>query len=175
MKSIAGCLAVVLLLLAGPALAQTAPAGNEHPQSPTLSQAAGQIVNPFGDPPTAISATDRKRAFSKEVNLEPLRTLAVFHAGRAKIIDTLARETVQHITGRSRFADYLTVNGKPTENKYDPIFTFFDLLIDPAYYLDKPLIHVEFLPLRERYLELEFAKDAGAQERWKKQIGRAHV
>jgi cytochrome c-type biogenesis protein CcsB len=168
MNPIAGCLAVLLLLLAAPCVGQTAPAGNEHPQAPALSQAAGQVVNPFGDPPTAITATDRKRAFSKEVNLEPLRTLAVFHAGRAKIIDTLARETVQRITGRSRFADYLTVNNKPTEFKYDPLFTFFDLLIDPAYYLDKPFIHVEFLPLRERYLELAFPKNEEAQERWKK-------
>jgi cytochrome c-type biogenesis protein CcsB len=166
--------AIFLLLLSflslclSSSLAQTPPAGNAHPESQSLSQTSGQLVNPFGDPPNTITPTDQKRAFSNQLNLDPLKDLAIFHNGRAKIVDTLARETVQHITGRTRFADYLTVNDKPTEHKYPPLFTFLDLLIDPAYYLDKPLIHVEFLPLRERYLELAFPQDQSAQDRWKR-------
>ena len=148
--------AVMLLMLAftGAVHAQSAPAGNAHPAAAELTDSAS--INPFGE--TGPSGFDlaRKEAFAKAVNLEPLRTLAVFHSGRVKILDTLARETVQEIMGRRDFVD-LEINAanatKARKVHYDPLFTFIDMIVDPGYYVDRPLIHVEYLPLREAFLE----------------------
>lgn len=148
--------------------AQTAPAGNAHPVVQELTDSAE--INPFG----AVTPSDfdlaKKEAFAKAVNLEPLRTLAVYHSGRIKILDTLARETVQEIMGRRDFVD-LEINAanstKARKVHYDPLFTFIDMIIDPGYYVDRPLIHVEYLPLREAFLERMY-QDKEEVEWWKR-------
>lgn len=162
--------AVMLLMLAftGAVHAQSAPAGNAHPAAAELTDSAS--INPFGE--TGPSGFDlaRKEAFAKALNLEPLRTLAVFHSGRVKILDTLARETVQEIMGRRDFVD-LEINAanatKARKVHYDPLFTFIDMIVDPGYYVDRPLIHVEYLPLREAFLERMYT-DKEEIEWWKR-------
>jgi cytochrome c-type biogenesis protein CcsB len=44
---------------------------------------------------------------------------------------------------------------------YDPLFTFLDVIIDPAYYADKPLVHVEYLPLRQKLLDMAYPPAPG--------------
>jgi len=88
-----------------------------------------------------------------------------------KILETLARETVRTLTGSSRYVDPLPEHDEAgevvgvTKLRYDPLFTFLDLLADPAYYVDRPLIHVEHLPLR-RSLVTATVESKSSQERW---------
>jgi cytochrome c-type biogenesis protein CcsB len=146
--------------------AQTAPAGNEHAREQALAQ--DDAANPFGEPGPNSFDTPKKAAFSKAVDLKPLRDLALYHSGRIKILDTLARETVQTLMGRKNYYDLETKDGKATTKvAYDPLFTYLDLVIDPAYYVDRPLIHVEFLPLREEFLDRMYT-DKDEREWWKR-------
>ncbi len=167
-KSLA--VAMLLAVLAPAALAQREIAGNAHPAAQALTQTA--TPNPFGNPPTSsTSSLEDKHAFAQQLDLAPLRDLAVSNRGRVKILDTLARETIQTITGKRRYMDFrVTGSGddiKVKKLKYDPLFTYLDLLIDPAYYLDKPLVHVEYLPLRQAFLDNAF-DDTQQRERWLK-------
>ncbi len=167
------CAIVIPALAALAQSAATAPAGNAHPETEALAQT--EAANPFGAPP-AESAFDiaSKKAFAETVDLDALRDLAVFHGGRIKILDTLARETIRGIAGRRDYQDFIKseAGGKLKVEKvsYDPLFTFLDMMIDPAYYADKPLIHVEYLPVREAFLDQAFA-DPEEHERWKR-LGR---
>jgi cytochrome c-type biogenesis protein CcsB len=112
----------------------------------------------------AAGAARAKRELAEAVDLAPLRDLAVSHNGRIKILDTLARGTIRSMTGRTRYADPMPAggttgdkeDGKLDHYKYDPLFTLLDVIIDPAYYADRPLIGVEYLPLRREMLEMAF-------------------
>jgi cytochrome c-type biogenesis protein CcsB len=182
---------VVALLVAIKARGQTpAPAGNDHPQTAILAREG--LANPFGEAvpgPSALSF-EQKLAFSKAVNLEPLRDVAVGHNARVKILDTLAREVVGALTGRKDYfdvaprlrqaegtseggSDYGVMGGGELRYHYDPLFTLLDLVIDPSYYQQRPLIHVNYLPLRELILEAALPGEANAAERERlKRLGR---
>lgn len=146
---------------------QTAPAGNEHPESTAVSTEGAALPNPFG-PVVPVSSMDTttKLGFADRVDLEPLRGLAVFHNGRVKVLDTLARETVFAVTGRKTYFDTVEVDGKPKNASYDALFTWMDLVIDPAYYLDRPLVHINYLPLRRAFLDAAIPDDSEKRERW---------
>jgi len=160
-------LAAFLSFTALPVAAQYAPEGNAHPPTEAVSDTSGQLVNPFGAPDlNAVTPLAQKRTLAAAVDLDPLRKLAVQHDGRVKILDTLARETIMRMAGRKSYLDYPgsgdgRPGGKPVA--YDPLFTFIDLIIDPAYYVDKPLIHVEYLPLRQKFVDAAFAPPASAE------------
>lgn len=169
-----GAIAVMVMFLASPVRGQTAPAGNDHPDAQGVSEFTGQ--NPFGEGASTLIDTAAKREFATKLDLQPLRDLAVFHNGRVKILDTLARETVSTITGRSRFFDYLIVPGKEGKSetalrvRFDPLFTFLDMIIDPKFYAARPLVGVEFLPLREQFLGSIYTSEAEIE--WWKRDGR---
>lgn len=179
------------LSLAAAGHAQYAPAGNEHPTDSTTNQAVEghNHVAPFGPPLHARQrverTTEQKLAFANALNLSPLRATAVFHNGRVKILDTLARETLRTITGRERFEDLVLAPGAaplPSEEdryaladpkrfdkaRFDPLFVLLDLAIDPAHYADRPLIAVDYLPVREYYLQGAFPGDDQRQDLWKR-------
>lgn len=170
-------LAVLLLSVLGAsqALGQSGPAGNQHPRGEMMSQSAAEqeMENPFGQPVPSTLTTEQKHAFSRQVDVAPLRDLALYHQGRIKILDTMSRETIQLIMGRRDYQDFV-VDPKDTrvaqKLKYDPLFTFMDLVIDPGYYVDRPLVHVEFLPLREAVLERSY--ESTAEREWWKRVGR---
>lgn len=158
--------ALALCFVAAWARAQEAPAGNAHPQDAPLQ--ATLVANPFGQPVRESPFTvDQKLAFAQSVDLAPLRNLAVYHNGRVKILGTLAEEVVRSIVGRRDYFDLRpNPDGKSAKKlKHDPLFTFFDLLIDPAYYADKPLIHIQYLPLRRAYVDSAFESEA-ERELW---------
>ncbi len=161
-------LAVLTLTPLSPA--QTAPSGNSHPQAQMLTDKGSS--NPFGTAPAlSTMSVDQKYAFAKEVDLTPLRDLAVYHSGRIKILDSLARETIADIVGRK---DYYDIKPDSTLRlRYDALFTYLDLIIDPAYYNDKPLIAVTYLPLRTRLIDAAFPGESKAdvRETWNR-LGR---
>lgn len=150
---------LALALLSVPALAQQAPDGNAHPETQIVTQSADQIVNPFGSPVVTGMSTEQKTSFAGAVDLSPLSASTVFHNGRVKIMSTLARETVNRITGKTRHFDLIVeLNNDGTTKsvkkiRYDPMFTLFDIMIDPIYYLDKPLVGINYLPLRNAILD----------------------
>ena len=86
--------------------------------------------------------------FASQINLTQFRKLAVFDGGRAKIIDTLARETLMRVYGKPRWKD------PETDQKYDPVFTFLDLWLNKPYYSEKPIIYIEVLSLRRLFVRL---------------------
>lgn len=156
--------AALFVAWTAPAWAQvSAPDGNAHPA--TRMVADNDAANPFGTPappaPATGEGTEKKRALAAGVDLEPLRDLAVFHNGRVKILDTLARETVREIAGRRDYFEYVEAR----KVRFDPLFTFVDLTIDPGFYAAKPLIAVGYLPLRREFVERSVA-DKSERERW---------
>ena len=165
------CRLVAIFVCLLPLLTQAQPAGNAHPdtQLVTESPEGQKLEHPFGTPPTSPGRTpEQKHAFAAAVDLEPLRDLAVFHNGRVKIIDTLARETVEQLTGRHRSFDLAAADdaGNRRKLKYDPVFTLVDLAIDPGHYVDKPLLSVGYLPLRRSVLETVFGDDSASIDSW---------
>lgn len=156
------------------ALAQYAPEGNAHPEAILVDEVEGDVTGVFGTPSArSAMSPDQKHAFADEVDTSRLHSLGVFHNGRVKTIGTLAEETVLSLTGKRRYDEpgQPAANGAPKKLKYSPVFTLFDLVIDPAYYGDKPLLAVDFLPARRAFLEMAFPEDQAARERWTK-LGR---
>lgn len=157
-------------LLALVAAAHAQPAGNEHPQTRMLSGEG--LTNPFGAPARADAqpaTIDAKSAFARAVDLGPLRDLAVYHNGRVKILDTLARETVAGIAGRKDYYDLRPRDDDPSRSsrvRYDPLFTFLDIIIDPSYYNDKRLLGASLL-IREAMLQQEYPDPAQFEARKK--------
>ncbi|XVJ59193.1 MAG: cytochrome c biogenesis protein CcsA [Tepidisphaera sp.] len=168
-------IAMIAFAFGSRTLAQYAPDGNAHPATQDVSNASG-FAPPFGLPDPSIPETtvQEKVEFSKQVDLTPLRDLSVFHNGRVKIMDTLSRETVSKLMGAKKYIDYVpeTVNGKPAYLKYrhDPLFTWIDLMIEPRYYVTKPLLGVDYLPLRRAFMEAEYPDDQARQDRELKRI-----
>ncbi|MDX9910372.1 MAG: cytochrome c biogenesis protein CcsA [Phycisphaerales bacterium] len=143
--------------------AQMAPAGNAHPETRAVSEEAASLPNPFGAiemfDPASPGDPRTKHAFAAEVDVSPLRTVAVFHDGRVKTLETLADETVHRIAGRKDYFDVVEVaDGKREKLHYDPLFTLIDLIIDPAYYVDKNLVHINYLPLRRALLSAAYGE-----------------
>lgn len=159
-------IALIALVLITPfTSAQQAPDGNAHPATQDVSEMSDQIANPFGNPIMSTMTIEQKAAFADALDLSPLGSVVVFHNGRVKILSTLADETVNRMTGKSKHFD-LIVTSNPDGStksvkkiKYDPMFTLMDIMIDPVYYLDRPLIGINYLPLRQEILELN-ARDA---------------
>jgi len=154
----------------------TGPAGNTHPEARV--EAAPEEINPMlpgGIPDTPVVDRRTKHAFARAVDLSPLGSLAVFTNSRVSILDAVARDTVRTLTGKGHYADFAitrTEEGGLDIEKlaYDPLFTFFDLVGDPRYYLQKPLIHVELLGFRRAILEeaLPGPENTEERERWMK-------
>jgi ABC-type transport system involved in cytochrome c biogenesis permease subunit len=91
----------------------------------------------------AAGATARadESSFARDVDLSQIRLIAAQHDGRLKPFDTLARETIQQITGE-RFFD-----------GQDPVFTYLDLMFDPAAYANRNLIFVKKARVRESLIK----------------------
>ncbi len=167
---------LLVVLTSLPAMAQYGPDGNAHPEAVDVSASGRAMTNPFGSPVRraageSIATPAQKHAFASAVDLSPLRDLAVQHNGRVKILDTLGREMTMKLTGRSAHRDFIHTpkdgGGETiTAAKYDPLFTMLDMTIDPEYYFDKPVIGINYLPLRQALMEKQFATDPDAAGRW---------
>lgn len=165
------CAAAVAVLATSSASGQSAPAGNAHPEAHLVSESVSGPTSPFGDPEFMARGPamglDEKLEFARSVDLSPLRDLAVLHNGRVKILDTLARETVRTITGRAAYENLQEgPDGRRGKARFDPLFTLLDLIIDPAWYVDRPLLHVGYLPLRRAFLDAAMPGDEAGQRRY---------
>jgi len=151
--------------------AQEGPAGNTHPERMVPSDRPA--VSPFGNAePERVDPGEAARSranLAASVDLSPLRDLAVFHNGRVKILDTLAREAVETITGRTSFSELVPTGEGDGRDKrsYDPLFTHLDLSIQSSTYAGAPLVHVEYLPLRRAFVN-QMTEEATERERWMK-------
>ncbi|MFK7759549.1 MAG: cytochrome c biogenesis protein CcsA [Phycisphaerales bacterium] len=152
-KLIIACIMSLVVVFLPSAHAQ--PTGNAHPESVAVSESSGETENPFGQPEMSTMDLAAKHAFAEQIDLSELMSAAVFHNGRVKILDTLSRETMSMLTGKPKYFDILVTDyDKPTKLKFEPSFTMLDLMIDPVYYLDRPLIGINYLPLRQEILEM---------------------
>ncbi|MEL7474118.1 MAG: cytochrome c biogenesis protein CcsA, partial [Planctomycetota bacterium] len=68
-------------------------------------------------------------------------------------------------------ADPSDPDAKPDKLRYEPVFTLLDLMIDPGYYAARPLIHINYLPLRQEIIEAEFGDSEEVVRRYLK-LGR---
>lgn len=167
-----GVVAAILLLAQSGAFAQGyAPQGNEHPESTYDETPDASRENPFGpmlhNRDGSASAAERLRAkadFASRVDLSPLRDLAVFHDGRVKILDTLAREVMADITGRQGYFDLIQRENGAERFEFDPLFTLLDLSIDRHFYADRPLVRIGYLPLRRSFVERALPIEPGTSE-----------
>jgi len=90
--------------------------------------------------PAGCGRDDDERAqsaFARQVDLAPLRVIAVQDTGRIKSLETFARRVMQDISGPRRVA------GQP------PALTCLDMLFRPEQYLDEDLIYVKKKPIRQ--------------------------
>lgn len=157
--------ALAVLLPARAALAQYGPDGNAHPDTQLVTELTEGTINPFGPPiRTGMSVVDKK-AFADRLDLAPLHDLAVFHNGRVKIVETLATESVQRMTGRRAHFDLDRSGDRVRKVTFDPVFTWLDIMIDPAHYVDRPVIGVNYLPLRQQILQRAI-EDPVMREAW---------
>ena len=154
----------LLAAAAAPAPAQSGPAGNTHPGKDIVAETSEGLEHPFGEAQMPTMDLSAKHAFAESVDLSALEGIAVFHNGRVKILDTLAREMVESMTGRSRHFDILTSEGgDPEKVRFDPMFTMLDTMIDPVYHINRPLIGIGYLPLRREIIAMAAAdaRDSG--------------
>jgi cytochrome c-type biogenesis protein CcsB len=155
----------LLMMLCASLSSAQGPDGNAHPETQEVTALSDQIANPFGSPVAPNMTIQEKSAFADAIDLSPLSKVAVFHNGRVKILSTLASETVERMTGKHKHFDLIVMyNDEGTTQsvekiKYDQLFTLMDIMIDPVYYLDRPLIGINYLPLRQSILSLN-ARDA---------------
>jgi cytochrome c-type biogenesis protein CcsB len=99
----------------------------------------------------AIAPVARADDLAEQVDLSPLRTLAVQHNQTIKTLDTFARQVIYMITGRS------TLDG------HDPVFTLLDMSFRPDRYVDRNIIKIANVPLRKVFAELDSIDDAEQQ------------
>lgn len=148
---------------------QRGPAGNAHPVE-SFNEA---LTNPLDNRQRAavpMVTPAQKHDFARKVDLSPLKRLAVMHNSRVAVLDTVARDAIREITGHGYYMDMFKSPGDSSARKlsYDQMFTFIDLMADKDYYFDKPILSVEYLPMRRGLVEAEFPGDPGTQEFWMK-------
>ena len=81
--------------------------------------------------------------WSAQLDLKPLRTLAVQNDQTIKTLDSLARQSLVTITGHS------TIDG------HEATFTLLDMAINPDAYVNRNLIKIVSLPLRQDFQDLQ--------------------
>jgi cytochrome c-type biogenesis protein CcsB len=165
----------LVIVLAGTALAQ-GPAGNNLPDEQPQALPVEQPVESQDNHHHAPLLRAEHQKFAEAIDLDAFRKLAVFHDGRVKILDTLAREAVTQVYGKPRWKDVSAATadlppGQRDDVVYDPLFTYLDWVFSPGYYHDKPTFYVEVLPYRERLIA-HLPEDE--RQRWKK-LGRISV
>ena len=159
---------LVLAWLAPAALAQYgAPEGNAHPETKLIGEVSEEVQNPFGEPIRTEFSVEQKHAFAQALDLTPLRDLAVFHNGRVKIMDTLAKDSVFTMTGRRKHFGLDRTGDTVEKVSFDPLFTLLDVMIDPGHYVDRPTIGVGYLPMRRQILQRAI-EDPALRDAWLK-------
>src|SRR5580704_17551358 len=108
------------------------------------------------DPPAAgaphqkTSAVAATRIAHPDFNWSGWQRIPVFSDGRLKPLDSLADETVNVVTGRSKWTD---PDAEAAESKEPHVFLAPELLYGwitrPDEWIDRPIFRCEYRPLRE--------------------------
>lgn len=115
--------------------------------------------------PAGAAPSDSDAAnFAGRVDLEPLRALTVQHRQTLKTFDSWARQTLYAIHGRYALRD----TGDPEIEGRDALFSALDMAFRPEKYIDRNLIKIRNVPLRQDFALLE-SIDAAEKERILKQ------
>ncbi|MDP9175117.1 MAG: cytochrome c biogenesis protein CcsA [Planctomycetota bacterium] len=88
---------------------------------------------------------------ANQVDLAPLRLIAVQHNQTIKTLDSFARQTMKAITGHS------SIDG------HEPVFTLLDMAFRPGQYTRRNIIKISNLPLRQEFFVLGTIDDAEKQ------------
>jgi cytochrome c-type biogenesis protein CcsB len=80
--------------------------------------------------------------FADHVDLTPLRIISVQDNQTMKTLDTLARQVISQITGHG------SIDG------HDALFTMLDMSFRPENYVDRNIIKIVNVPLRQEFLNL---------------------
>lgn len=99
-------------------------------------------------PSTAIKpeALGQGRAY------EALARIPVLHEGRQKPLDTLAREEVKQIFGRETIKVLDPSRGNAVVETWSPVAAVLDWSVRPSVWDDRPIILVEYVPLKRLVL-----------------------
>ncbi|MCS7034634.1 MAG: cytochrome c biogenesis protein CcsA [Phycisphaerae bacterium] len=89
--------------------------------------------------------------FADQVDLAPLQTLSVQHRQTLKTMDSWARQTLNEITGRSRLKN----SGDPELDGHPALFTVLDMCFRPEKYVDRNIIRIRNVPLRQDFALLD--------------------
>ena len=90
----------------------------------------------------AVCSAARADDFASQVDLSPVRSLAVQHQQTIKTFDSFARQTLSAITGSS------SLDGQPA------VFIILDMSIRPEVYRQQNLIYIRNVPLRKEFLRM---------------------
>src|SRR5688572_25712154 len=74
--------------------------------------------------------------------LDPVRAIAVQDGGRAKPLDTFARESARRVTGARAF-------GADSVKGLDPVEWLLAMMADPGVWREEPIVRVSHAGLRE--------------------------
>ena len=77
-------------------------------------------------------------SLAENLDLAKIRLIAVQDGGRLKTFDSLARETIARLCHTESFEGQ------------DPVLTYLDLMLDPASYRDRNIIHIKKHAVRVR-------------------------
>jgi hypothetical protein len=118
----------------------------------TISRIRGKVGN--AHPTLAILAIMALvvPAMAANVDLSPLRPLAVLDHGRIKPIDTVARETARVVTGSEYFGP-IKVNEDGQQEitgKLDPLALMLDWAAHPVQWQTQPVLYVPLIDLRTK-------------------------
>jgi cytochrome c-type biogenesis protein CcsB len=81
--------------------------------------------------------------FADKLDLTPLETISLQHRQTIKTFDSFARQMLTSITGRG------SLDGKPA------IYTIIDMAVNPSAYVDRNIIKIKNVPLRQDLQRLE--------------------
>ncbi|MGD0540844.1 MAG: hypothetical protein ABSB33_04925, partial [Tepidisphaeraceae bacterium] len=89
--------------------------------------------------------------FADQLDLSPLRILAVQHNQTMKTLDTFARQAIWQITGHEKL------------DGHEPVYTLLDMSFHPDEFVRRDIIKIVNVPLRQEFENLESIDDAEKQ------------
>src|SRR4051794_32504620 len=81
--------------------------------------------------------------FASQVDVSPLKSVALQHRQTIKTFDSYARQVLTTITGRG------SLDGKPA------VYSLIDMAARPETYLDRNIVLIKSVPLRQDFQRIE--------------------
>lgn len=94
---------------------------------------------------------DERDAFAQQLDLSPMESLSIQHSQTLKTFDSFARQTLSLITGKSR------LDGR------DAVYVVLDISFQPTEYVNRNIIRIKSVPLRQDFADLRIIDEAEKQ------------